>query len=262
MIEESGIVKNFYILKKEIDSVLIAFQCKGTHLQNYLYFIYAPVFNYTDSIIVLCNNGKYNAASALLRSLIEAHINIIYHQLNDSEHKLAVSAKAEFDDKLKGIRELKKLIKKYPNLESTDPKKLFSQEWLDEAEKWAVVQHKAILKGNNLKKEEPLDLKSKAIKCDQANLKNTEGGSFERIYNIIYRQLSPFVHLDISGLESFAEKDENGKYVFKDSYEGEMLISQAIDISIALTKDLFDNKVIEGKIPGIVYTLEKLLATK
>lgn len=45
----SSLLENFYSLKKQLDLALGDYQCEGSHLQNYLYFTYAPVFSYTEA---------------------------------------------------------------------------------------------------------------------------------------------------------------------------------------------------------------------
>ena len=179
----------FLSLRREVSTLIDSVDTsKNTYLQNYLYFYHYPLFSFTESIISLCESGKHIAAKVLLRTLFEAHINIIYHQLGDVKHRLAVSAKDGFDTKIKGLKEIQKLIKKYPNLESADDTNLFSKKWLGEAEQWAEEHRLTILRGNNLKKDdkEP-SLISKAIKCDDASIKNAGGGRFQRKYAVVYR---------------------------------------------------------------------------
>ncbi len=255
------IKQEFLQLKSEISRHIDQIDTsKNSHLQNYLYFIHYPIFNFTESIIILCENNKYNSAKILLRSLFEAHINIIYHQIDESERRLALSAKAGFDTKIKIISEIKDLVRRYPNLESPDPKRLFSKKWLQDAGEWAEVQRKAILKGNNLvQTEQDPDLKSKAVKCDKASIKNVEPGHFERMYTVIYRQLSPASHLDIEGLQVFVNQKETGKYIFDDGNDGDFIVGQAIEICLAFTKDLYESGVIKGNITDRVQRLEKLI---
>ena len=253
--------KEFLGLKAEIAALMNRVDTsKKSYLQKYLYFISYPLFSFTESVIILCENGKCHSAKILLRSLVEAHINIIYHQLGDSENRLALSAKGGFDTKIKNIRELKDFILRYPNLKSTDPANLFSNEWLQKAEQWAEVERQAILKGNNLQKNnQDLDLKSKAIKCDQASIRDIEKGHFERMYHLIFRQLSPTTHLNIEGLQTFLSKKETEEYLFSDGDDGNFLITEAIGICIAFTKDLYECGVIGGEITSTVHRIEKFI---
>lgn len=252
----------FLKLKKEVEPHI---QCGGAknknHLQAYLYFSCYPLFSFVESIIILCENGKFKTSESLLRSLIELHINVIYYQVADSDHKLAVSVKKMFDEEIKGINGIKELIQKYPNLKSEDPKNLFSKEWLNEKENWANKERQAVLKGNNLDEDVPeLGLKDKAIKCDQAQIKGVDGGHFERMYHVIYRQLSPSTHLNVGGLQGFVNQSEDGRYMFSDgNHKDYFLMQEAISICVALTKDLYENKVIETDLPDTISELEKLL---
>lgn len=254
------IIEKFYSLKKEVDSLLKGYS-KGTHLQNYLYFTYAPVFNYTESMIILCNAGKSNAASSLFRSLVEAHINSIYHQVNDSEKRLAISAKDRFDQLEKAFSSIYSFIKKYPSQNSPDKKNLFNEEYLNGALAYIKSTKDNIVKSNNISDgDKKIGLADMAIKNDQAKVSNAPEGHFEKMYHLIYRQLSPSVHLDVLGLESFTD-NINGEYTFIERWNKEVLITQAVDICIALVKDLFENKVINGNIPPLVNDIERKLKT-
>lgn len=259
---ETKLLKEEFIkLKTEITSLIDNVDAsKNSHLQNYLYFISYSLFSVTESVIILCENDKPHSAEILLRSLIEAHINIIYHQLGDSEYRLSVSAKGGFDTKIKNIKQLEELIHKYPNLKSKDPTKLFNNEWLLKAGEWAKKQREAILRGNNLKEnDEDLDLKSKAIKCDKASLDGVEKGHFERMYHLIFRQLSSTTHLNIEGIQTFISEPEAGKYLFSDDGNGDFLLAQAIEVCSVFTKDLYENGVLDGDITNTVCNIEKLL---
>lgn len=252
----------FLKLKGEVEPHIKSGGAKNkNHLQNYLYFSCYPLFSYVESIVILCEHGKFRTTESLLRSLIELHINVIYYQVAESDHRLALSVKTEFDGKLKGVREIKELIRKYPNLKSTDPANLFSDEWLQEAEEWTERERQAVIKGNSLdEKTQELGLKDKAIKCDQANLEGVEEGHFERMYHLIYRQLSPSTHLNIGGIQGFVDKGENGGYSFSDGdTKGHFLMQEAISVCIALTKDLYENGVIEEALPDTVGKIEELL---
>lgn len=253
--------KEFLKLKEEVTTLINNVDTsKNSRLQNYLYFVSYSLFSITESVIILCENNKPHSAEILLRSLIEAHINIIYHQLGNPEYRLAVSAKNGFDVKIKNIKELEELIRKYPNLKSEDPTKLFSNEWLSNAGNWAETQRRAILRGNNLKENDrDLDLKSKAIKCDEASLDGIERGHFERMYHLIFRQLSPTSHLNIEGIQAFVSEPEKGKYLFSDDGNCEILSAQAIEVCTAFTKDLYDCNVLAGKITSTVSNIEKIL---
>ncbi|MFA5071983.1 MAG: DUF5677 domain-containing protein [Candidatus Paceibacterota bacterium] len=255
------IVESFNYLKTQINSLLDNNLKGKTHLQNYLYFVVAPVFNYTESIIILCDQGKFNAASVLLRSLIEAHINIIYYQINDTEKKLSMAVKKQFDWRKKSVNLFINLIKKYPNLESPKENSSYNIKNLEKKFKKIDEARNDIISINKLKEgDKDLNLYDKAISCDNAKIEKAEPGHFELIHRLFYNILSTYVHLDIPGLESFVGKNDDGKYFFKDETANEdLLISQSIDICIALIKDLYENKVIMGDPPESLNIIEKLL---
>lgn len=250
------LTEQFLILKKEIGVLIEKNKANYNHLQNYLYFFYTPLFHYTESIILLCENKKYISANVILRSLIEAHINIIYHQTGDSERKLAILAKSGFDKRIKEIKKIKKIIERHLNLESKDPNNLFSHEDLRALESVNKNNLRAVLKGNNIKDNDcELNLYDKAIKCDGEQVTNAEGGHFEKMYIINYGYLCSSAHLDLDGLQAFITEKQDEK-------SGEHLVFEAIDICTAYAKDLYENNVISGKIPKTVSNIENLLKDK
>jgi hypothetical protein len=258
--------EEFLKLKSEISSLIEKVGIKEkSYLQNYLYFFHFPLFSFTESVIILCESGKTHVATVLLRSLFEAHVNIVYHQVVDSKRTLALSAKAGFDGKVKNVQELKGLIRKYSNLKSSNPKDLFSDEWLKNAEEWAIKERDAILKGNNLRStDKELDLKSKAIKCDELfqsadENKSVDKGHFERMYHVIFRQLSTTSHLNVEGMQTFISQDDSGKYLFNDGEKSHFIAAQAVEICTAYVRDLYDNKILEGEMPRTVNQIENLL---
>lgn len=257
------IIGCFYRIKNILDEALSGDKVEMTHLQNYLYFTYGPVFNYTDAIIKLCEHGKNNAASALLRSLFEVHINIIYHQEGDIERKLSISAKQRLDQLNKAFRGISSLITKHPNQGTDDEGSLYNQKYLTRALAELTIQKEALLKANNLYDEDITPaLVDKAIHCDGLKLDNVEPGHFESLYHLIYRQLSSSVHLDIDGLGYFIDQDDDGKYTFREKYDEDLLIHQAASISLALVKDLFLHEVLKGEPLEDIGILEELTSTK
>lgn len=126
-------LRHFYG-KQEILRLLSTVNRSGySHLQNYIFFAHKPIFSFTEAILILCENEKSNAAKVLLRTLFEAHIDIIYHQIKESEQRLAFSAKRMFDERVTVLNEISSLIKKYPNFESEDETKLFNSKYLAKA---------------------------------------------------------------------------------------------------------------------------------
>ena len=202
---------------------------------------------------------KPNAAKVLLRTLFEAHIDIIYHQIKDSEQRLSFSAKRMFDERIKMLNAISSLIKKYPNLESRDETNLFNSKYLAKALADQDKHKQAILSTNpNLKGTKHLQDKAKL--CEEGEVKNSEPGSFERMYSLIYRQLSPVVHLNIEGLQEFIGQDEYGKIFFHEGDSGDFIATQAVDISIAFSKDLYDNKILIGEQITIIQEAEKFIS--
>lgn len=251
--------KKFLQLKQEITHLLSEVNRNGhSHIQNYIFFAHKPVFSFTEAILILCKEEKSNAAKVLLRTLFEAHIDIIYHQIKDSKQRLAFSAKRMFDERITILNEILSLIKKYPNLESPDETKLFNGTYLAKALANQDKHKQAILRANpNLSGTKHLQDKAKL--CEEGEVKNSEPGSFERMYSLIYRQLSPIAHLNIEGLQEFVGQDEYGKIFFHDGDSGDFIASQAVEISVAFSKDLYDNKILTGEQITIIQETEKFI---
>ncbi len=252
--------KRFLQLKKEITNLLSdANRSKFSPLQNSLFFAQKPIFSFAEAILILCEKKKSNAAKVLLRTLFEAHIDVIYHQIKDSERRLAFSAKRMFDERITVLNEILSLIKKYPNLESEDETKLFNSKYLTKALADQDTHRQAILRANpNLTGTKHLQDKAKL--CEEGEVKNSEPGSFERMYSLIYRQLSPVAHLNIEGLQEFVGQDEYGKIFFHDGDNGDFIATQAVEISIAFSKDLYDNKILTGEQAEIIQEAEKFIS--
>src|SRR3989344_1281311 len=252
--------KKFLQLKQEITYLLSCVNRSGhSHLQNYIFFAHKPIFSFTEAILILCGNKKSNAAKVLLRTLFEAHIDIIYHQLKDSEQRLAFSAKRMFDERITALNEILSLIKKYPNFESQDETNLFNNKYLAKALNDQDKNRQAILRANpNLSGTKHLQDKAKL--CEEGEVKNSEPGGFERMYSLIYRQLSPVAHLNIEGLQAFIEQDEYGKIFFHEGDNGDFIATQAVEISIAFSKDLYDNIILTDKQVTIIQETEKFIS--
>ncbi|MBI2109528.1 MAG: hypothetical protein HYT93_05200 [Parcubacteria group bacterium] len=230
-----------------------------SHLQNYIYFAHRPIFSFTEAILILCENKKSNAAQVLLRTLFEAHIDIIYHQVENSEQRLAFSNKRMFDENIVILNEILYLIKKYPNLESHNADDLFNKGYLKKAIEYQNECRKAILRANpNLSGTK--HLQEKARLCEKGEVKNAEPGYFERMYSVIYRQLSPITHLNIAGFQAFIKQDKYGKNLFHDGDIEDFIATQAVGISVAFVKDLYDNKIIVDKQPLIIKEIETLIS--
>ncbi|MFZ2886585.1 MAG: DUF5677 domain-containing protein [Minisyncoccia bacterium] len=255
------LIREFNQLKAEMIACLEATSTSGfSHIQHYILFFSHPLFSFTDSIVILCQNGKFNSAQVLLRSLLEAHINIIYHQVADTERRLALSAKELQDSRFKVLSEIKDLIRLYPNQRDQDQSKLFNEIYLDSQIERVKREQLAIKRANNLSiNEKPPGLRDKAIACDAGDVKNAEPGSFQRMYTLIYRQLSPAAHLDVEGLQYFVDKNDDSSLVFTDGDSGDHLIRNAIDICLAYMKDLFDSKILDGEPSATLRRVEQLL---
>ncbi len=255
-------LKNVFLkLKQETVVVLGAVDAsKLTYLQTYLYYAHHPVFSFTESIIILCVEGKPKVASVLLRTLFEVHIDVTYHQVSNSEQRLALSARRVLDERITMLNEIMGLVKKYPNLSSPDPGQLFNEEYLINAIKIQEVSRQAVLKGNpGLQEMNKVKLRTKAELCDESKVEGAEHGHYSRMYSLIYRMLSPIAHLNVEGLQAFVGQDDHGKNFFEDGEDGDFIAGQAISICLAFTKDLYDNKVLNGVYTKTIVDVEEIL---
>ena len=225
-----------------------------------MYFAHRPVFSFTEAVILLCESGKPLVAKVLLRSLFELHIDIIFHQVDNTEEMLALAAKRTFDERIIVLSEIEDLIKRYPNLESSEPEELFNREYLKQALKSQEAHRQAILNGNpGLERVRKIQLKEKARSCEGKGVENAVPGHFEHMYTLIYRQLSPISHLNIEGLQAFLGRDELGNAFFHDGHDGDFIAGEAVRISVAFLKDLYHNEVLVGDYPKAVEYLETLI---
>ncbi len=252
--------EQFFTIKSVVNAQLEK-RSSATKIQNYLYIMCGPFENYTESIILLCDNGKINAASVLLRSLVEAHINIIYMQIGDMKKHLAEAAYEGFRQKVSICDNFIQLLKKYPNLVSEDKNSLYHPERLKHMKEFVERGRDSILELNNIDpkytdKRYKVDLIDKARKCDESGIIPDKPGFFEDLYTLQYRYLSPVAHLNIEGLQHFVD-EHNSKIVYKDGNNIEMVQGTAISLYAALVKDLYVHQVISGEIPNEVDELLK-----
>jgi hypothetical protein len=249
----------FSELTESIKLKLTESRKERTYRQNYLFLIINPAFNYTEAIISLCKNGSYNAAHVLLRSLFELHLNCQYYMFGDSEKKLALAAKRQFDWRANVIREVKIMIENYPNLKSSTKGSLYHPDYLDSKQEEISNILESIIKMNRLdNKDKDPKLIEKAKECDKQS-EVPEPGYFENMYHLVYRQLSPYVHLDIQGVEFFHEENNKGEIISIDKNSEDILISQSVGISIALIKDLHDEEIIQEVLPEDIKLIEDVL---
>lgn len=249
--------KDQFFTIKDVVSMRLETHKNETKIQNYLYIMYGPFENYTESIILLCKNGKLNAASVVLRSLVEAHINIIYMQIGDKKKHLAEATYEGFKQKVSVCDNFLALIKKYPNLESQDQTSLYNIDRLNDMKDFAVHRRDSIPRLNEVDvKYKKVDLITKARRCDESMIADTTPGFLEDLYTLQYRYLSPIAHLNIEGLQHFVD-ERDGVLIHKDGNQKEMIQGTAIGLYAALVKDLYENEVISGKVPAEVDELLK-----
>lgn len=252
--------EQFYTIKDVVDYKILE-RKSDTKIQNYLFIMYGPFVNYTESIILLCEKGKLNAASVILRSLVEAHINIIYMQIGDKKKHLAEAAFEGFRQKVSVCDNFLKLLEKYPDLQSQDDTSLYNIDRLNHMKKFAMQGRDSILELNDIDlkyqdKRYKVDLLEKARMCDSSGVAGTKLGYFEDLYTLKYRYLSPVAHLNIEGLQHFVE-GEGDEMVYKDGNQKDMIQGEAIGLYAALVKDLYEEGVITGDVPSEVDELLK-----
>lgn len=260
-----SVEEDFLFVKKKISKLFeISLNRDKDNLRSYLLYVYGPVTDYVESVLSLTKIGKINAAKVILRTLVEVHIKINYYQIDDSKsdsyRKLAIAGKVDFDNKIKTVNEFSKLIQKHPSLINYSLGDLYNTEGQQKMISHAKSRRDIVLNFNNATESDvELNLVDMAMKCDEANSSINTEGSFLHMYTLLYRYLSPVVHLSIEGLDHFFESDDKNNVVFKVKDESSDVNETAVDIWLALVKDLFEKKVLLGDFPKEVADLEENL---
>ena len=136
---------------------------------------------------------------------------------------------------------------------------MLSKETIDELVTLNEKRRSDVIIANNLSPNEKVPgLFDVARECDEANIRGSVPGQFQQMYNLEYRYISPLAHLNLEGLHSLIDRDEKGDFVLSKFKNHKVLISESIEICVALTKDLFENKVIESEVPKIISEIEEL----
>lgn len=221
-----------------------------THLQNFLLFNQVVIHNYSEAIYLLCKDARPHAAYVLLRSIFEAHTNAEYIKYGDSERKLALFAKKGFVERRKIANGFDQFIKKYPQKKGSIS--VLEGKSVDEMKEFVKRHIAGVDSANKLnQKERYPDILLRSIKIDEAISDPEEKGNNELYYHLVFRQLSPYAHLNAYGLEMFIEEGIDGSKVFllgrtKDVH---IIILQTYLYYFVSLMGLFQYKVLDGKMP-------------
>lgn len=222
-----------------------------SYFQNFLLFSFSPIHNFTEAIYVLFKDSRPHSAQVLLRSIFEACANIYYIKSKDTTKRLAMYAKDSFSTRKGLIFELESFTKKYPQL--INKAKILNKENIEDLKQLSEKNIQAIEKGNNLTPEEkyPKHLIDR-IRILDKEAPSEEAGMYELNYNIMYRQLSLFTHLNSWGLELFATQGQDSiEYMLGQDNEVDMIIAQVFIYYYDILNELYLNNVLVGKIPEI-----------
>lgn len=181
------------------------------------------VQSYSEAILKLMkpDNIYSKAAEILMRSLVEAYINLNYVYSDRTKKNAMLFILESENDKIDFAKKHQTLWKKYPKwkLEFGTIKKI--EDW----NKFFQDKHQ-LLKKIEKKYDQPLsklpNILDRAIAFDKQYkqnkklpqniiLKRLERKSLEKYYILYYKYFSQIAHLTMPGLEQFIRIDQNGK---------------------------------------------------
>ena len=180
--------------------------------QELLYFNFIAVNNYSEAVYVLCKDMRPYPAIVVLRSIVEAFINVAYILTHNSD-KRALLFSMEDSYYRKGLTtEISVFLTKHPEYEKDRFNREMFKGALEIIEKELEVYNKNLkLKLKNkddFKKHYHVDLIERAKAVDR-KLKKP---NFEYIYILVYRYFSEFGHLSMRGLDHFIIKKADGNH--------------------------------------------------
>lgn len=175
--------------------------------QDILLLTFAPVNSYAESIVVLCESFRPDAAKVILRTLVEVYINIAYLLSHNSNNRIWKFIVEESFYSFGLMDQAINFYNKYPKLRPKKPEYKTSAliKLRDIPEKklqsYAQKLKLKLSSKKNFKKDNPevFDLLKRALALDRKNKK----GTFEYWYLMVYRYFSEYTHLSLKGITHF-----------------------------------------------------------
>lgn len=175
-----------------------------------LLIMFAAAHNYSESIFCLLDQGRTNAAEALLRPIFETYINLAFIYIGRNEKNAVRFLLEESYSKKKIAQKVVEFIEKNPTVDTSfdidDP------DWEDHIK----AMNKNIKNAQKIypyRLKQMPDLKQRCKFIDnytKAKTKKPLKHSMEYWYVTMYWFFSNISHLDAAGLNTFVNEDENG----------------------------------------------------
>lgn len=204
--------------------------------KNFISFYFGAIHNYSESIYVLCKDSRPHAATVILRSVLEAFINVIYLMNTNSNLKIAKFAISDFEERIKVLKQFKVFVAKFPKWEGKD--NLTTTKDLDNMIAFNQKHKEGIEKGNRFYKSTKIlkDLRARAEAYDK---KTKKEGNWEFNYLLVYKYFSNFTHLSISGIEGFFNKEDGDEHFDLGQSKGvESHLAMCFGIYLALLSNI------------------------
>ncbi len=184
--------------------------------QYYVLSAFAAINSYTEAIFELCKQSRPDAAIVILRSISETWINSHYILGSPNNNPLYHYVIEGSYYKVTVVNELQSVYSKYPHLRpSTFPDSILDK--MRELPLKELEKYKDSLNISYENKDEFRkvwgSLYDRASRVDKRLKKRqkTKNGGVEHMYTLVYRYLSEYTHLPITGLQHFWVKDTAGE---------------------------------------------------
>ncbi len=183
--------------------------------QFFILSMYAAVNSYTEAIHDLCKLRRPEAAIVILRSITEAWINSVYILSSTNDRALHHYALEGSYNKKSLVQQFREFYEKYPKLRTA----VLTDEALMKMEAIAMQElqnYKVKINIDYANKNEFKDvwgdLYKRSVWSDTRLKKRQKdkAGGIEHTYMLVYRYLSDYTHLSVTGLEHFWTKDTHG----------------------------------------------------
>lgn len=180
---------------------------KKDYKREFIIFHFGAIHNYSDSIYILCKNSKPHSAIVLLRSILEAFINMVYFVNTNSNLKIAKYAIDDLKNNGRTLKQFKNFIAKYPTYKNKYS--MTTESNIDSL----IIKNQNLVQafeaGNKFyrsTKIEP-DLRKRAEAYDK---KVNKPGELELDYLLVYKYFCSFAHISVSGLNNFVKETSSG----------------------------------------------------
>jgi hypothetical protein len=187
--------------------------------QTYLILVFGVVNSYSEAVFELCKQYRPRPAILLLRSILEAWINIAYFLSHNSDNRLLALMMHDSFSKLGLVEEMDKFASKYPHIVEGSAISKQSITVLKESVAQELKSYKKVgLEFSSKSKLEEVDffetsLLERARRAD-ARYKGSDPSRtqhpFEYQYLVVYRYFSDFTHINLKGTDAFVNRTQAG----------------------------------------------------